>query len=327
MTSAITTSPIHLPMIARRTRAYFAPVNRSSGAPTIFDPSSSYAWNLESPAYPWIDLGWVDGLKRVSESKITEVNTGALASVRLQVRQSLSAFVSFRFMSWSKLSMALASGSQHMNILLSDSSAPLAGSGAKAQPAAILEQNSTANVLCVSSIQNFSIAAGDLVVVDEDANLKTGFVGAAVSGAYLSGTGGYNVDTDYIRRISFNVSRVASISSDRELKLTTPLLAGIPGPSMKIQQLVGFVDREGGTFFQEWSALFVREGVQGEKLFVHYPRLQVCQPQKEVVTVLASQIEQIDLEANFRALAVVDPNDGEQVLCYRSFIPSCAAYV
>lgn len=326
MSSAIAIPSIHLPLITRRTRAYFAPVDRNSGSPTIFDPSSSYVWNLESPESPWIDLGWIDGFKRVSESKIAEVNTGALACARLQVRQSLSASVSFRFIVWSKLSMALASGSQHMNLLLPDPLAAPVASGARAKPPMALAQNSTATTLYVSPSTTPSVAAGNLIVVDEDSDGKTGFVGALISGAYLSAARG-SVDSDYVRRISFNVGRIASVTSDGGLKLASPLMAGTPGLGMKIQQVVGFVDREGGTFFQEWSALFVREGVQGEKVFVHYPRLQVCQPQTESVVVVAADMEQVSLSANFRALSVVDPNDGEQVLCYRSVIPSCNAYV
>ena len=38
--------------------------------------------------------------------------------------------------------------------------------------------------------------------------------------------------------------------------------------------VVGFCDREGSSFFQEWSALFVGEGQQGERVLWHYPRLQ-----------------------------------------------------
>ena len=42
----------------------------------------------------------------------------------------------------------------------------------------------------------------------------------------------------------------------------------------KLQAITGFVDREGGSFYQEWSALFVMQGSQGDRIFFHYPRLQ-----------------------------------------------------
>ena len=37
--------------------------------------------------------------------------------------------------------------------------------------------------------------------------------------------------------------------------------------------MVAFVDREGGKFFQEWSALFVAEDESGGRVCFHYPRL------------------------------------------------------
>jgi len=39
------------------------------------------------------------------------------------------------------------------------------------------------------------------------------------------------------------------------------------------QVVVAFVDREGGSFFQEWSALFVVEAESGGRVCFYYPRL------------------------------------------------------
>ncbi len=58
------------------------------------------------------------------------------------------------------------------------------------------------------------------------------------------------------------------------LTLAEPLPGGAPAAGAKVQAVTGFVDREGGSFYQEWSALFVMEGSQGERIFFHYPRLQ-----------------------------------------------------
>jgi hypothetical protein len=44
---------------------------------------------------------------------------------------------------------------------------------------------------------------------------------------------------------------------------------------MKLSAVTGFCDREGSSFFQEWSALFVGVGQQGERILWHYPRLQL----------------------------------------------------
>jgi hypothetical protein len=87
------------------------------------------------------------------------------------------------------------------------------------------------------------------------------------------------------------------------------------------------VDREGGSFFQEWSAVFIMPGEQGERLIFHYPRLQAMQGPEESSVTLAAPIERIALNAAFRALPVTDGNDGEQVVCFRSFLPGNATLI
>jgi len=90
---------------------------------------------------------------------------------------------------------------------------------------------------------------------------------------------------------------------------------------MKVSPLAGFVDREGGSFFQEWSGLFVMQGEQGDRVIYHYPRLQAMQGSAESIEALAGPLEQVRLAAAFRALPVKDANDGEMVLCFRSYLP------
>jgi hypothetical protein len=100
---------------------------------------------------------------------------------------------------------------------------------------------------------------------------------------------------------------------------------------MKVQAIEGFVDREGGSFFQEWSALFVMEGAQGERIFFHYPRLQSLGSAAEAVSLLAGKqngtLERVMLAGEFRALPVTDPLDGERVVCYRSYLPAANALI
>jgi hypothetical protein len=50
--------------------------------------------------------------------------------------------------------------------------------------------------------------SGDLVVVDRDYALTTGYVGAGVPGAYVKSAADVGLSLDYVRRVSFNVSRV-----------------------------------------------------------------------------------------------------------------------
>ncbi len=100
---------------------------------------------------------------------------------------------------------------------------------------------------------------------------------------------------------------------------------------MKLQAVTGFVDREGGSFYQEWSALFVMEGGLGERIFYHYPRLQPMAGAEEAAQPLApkgqGKLERIALAGQFLALPVTDPLDGERVVCYRSFLPAKNALV
>jgi hypothetical protein len=124
-----------------------------------------------------------------------------------------------------------------------------------------------------------------------------------------------------MRRISLNVARVAGIANSA-LQLETPLVAGAPTTAMKVTRIFGFVDREGSSFFQEWSALFVMEGEQGDRVILHYPRLQAMHGAAETAETLAAPLERMRLAGAFRALPVRDAVDGEMVLCFRSYLPA-----
>ena len=318
-TAAVTYTTPTTP-VTRRVRAYFAPVNRAAGAPTVFDPSVSGSFNLDSPPAPWIDLGWISNLSRKSESAISPLNVGSPAAPQLQMRQLLGATVSFRFLSWRKLSMALSAGSEHMNLLAPAAAAAANGSGSKGATAVALAAGSTATTLNLASASLAGLQAGQMVVVDADYAGQTGYVGSGVSAAYVKSAASVNNDPDYIRRVSFNVALVAAVTATG-LTLAQPLIAGAPASGMKLQAIEGFVDREGGSFFQEWSALLVMPGEQGERILYYYPRLQPTGGAAEDTESLVDPLEWVTLNASFRALPVIDANDGEQVLCFRSYLP------
>ena len=148
-----------------------------------------------------------------------------------------------------------------------------------------------------------------------------------ISGAYVRQP---IADQDYIRRVTFNVGLVASVTST-SLTLAAPLPGGAPASNAKIQGIAGFVDREGGSFYQEWSGLFVIEGAQSERIFFHYPRLQSMTGAEEVSSPLDTKhstgLARTLLKGKFMALPVTDPMDGERVLCYRSFLPAPNALI
>lgn len=306
--------------VTRRVRAYFAPVNRTAGVPSIFDAAQSGNFALDAVPAPWVDLGWCSGFARKTATKVEALRTGAPAIVQSQVRTEVEATVSLEFESWGKLQMTLAASSQQMNLLAPATGAPANGSGGVAAVAVPLAAGSTATSLNVgAATANFNI--GDLVVVDVDYTGQVGFVGASVSGAYVASSTAVNGDINYVRRISLNVARVTAIANGA-LQLGSTLLAGAPTTGMQVCRLAGFVDREGGGWFQEWSGLFVMEGEQGDRMIYHYPRLQAMQGAAESATTLAAPLEQIKLAGAFRALPVKDANDGEMVVCFRSYLPA-----
>jgi hypothetical protein len=306
-----------MPPAVRRVRGYFAPVNRAAKQPTIFDPAQQGIFTLDAPPAPWIDLGWISGFARKSGTKFEPVSAGAPATPQMQSRTAIDATVSFQFASWGKLQMALAAGTQQLNLLLAQTGAAAAGSGGVAVAAVPLQPGSTASVLQLGAA-GASFAVGETIVVDIDYTGQLGFVGSGVSGAYVKSA---LTDVDYIRRVSLNVARISAIANG-VVTLEQPLLAGVPTGAMKVSGVAGFCDREGSTFFQEWSALFVAGGQQGERVLWHYPRLQVMASAAESSTAGAGGLEVMRQSAEFRALPVKDPVDGESVVCFRSFVSS-----
>jgi hypothetical protein len=157
-----------------------------------------------------------------------------------------------------------------MNLLATASKAALAADGAQATAAVTTLSGSTATFVALAAVDAVTFLSGSIIALDADYTGQTGYVGVPISGAYVRSA---LSDADYIRRVTFNVALVSEVTSTG-LTLAEPLLAGAPVTGSKLQAVTGFVDREGGSFYQEWSALFVMEGSQGERIFFHYPRLQ-----------------------------------------------------
>jgi len=308
--------------VARRVRAFFAPVNRTNETPTVWDPAGLASFSSNAPPAPWIDLGWCRGFTRKSGTKVGTLVGGAPGTVTGQVRTEVDATVSVQFESWSKLALALTSGVQQMNVLRTQTGAAANGSGGAAVAPVPLNADSTATTLDVgAAVSGFVV--GEIVAVDVDYTGQTGFVGSAVSGGYVKSAALIGTDIDYVRRVTLNVGRIVAIGSGTTagaVTLESPLLAGVPAAAMKVSGVVGFCDREGSSFFQEWSALFVGEGRQGERVLWFYPRLQTMSGIAEAESAASGGYETMRLSAAFRALPVKDPIDGETVVCFRSYV-------
>jgi hypothetical protein len=206
-----------------------------------------------------------------------------------------------------------------VNLLKTMSGAPTDPSGGAAATAEAVLPGSTATVLQLAS--GTVVQAGDVVVVDVDYASTTGFIGSGAAGAYVTASVTMP-DAHYTRRVSSNVARVLSVSAG-VVTLASPLLAGTPTTAMKVAVVEGFVDRTGGAYLPEWSALVVMDGVQGDRLLLHYPRLQpVGASAAEVKSTVAAGVDRWRPCARLRALPVTDATDGTPAICFRSYIPA-----
>jgi hypothetical protein len=320
--------------ISRRVRAYFAPVNRATETPALFDPGKYGAFALDSPPAPWLDLGWIDNFQRVSLTPTEPLRAGVRGAAAAQFRGLLDARLEFDFREWGKLQMALAGGSEHMNVLASDPNAAAQPSGGTPLAAIAVLPNSTAGEVIVGAGSVSAFSPGNIIAVDADYQQQTGYVGSGISSAYVNNSANVNNDANYIRRVTFNLGRVAQLTAT-SLLLAQPLLGGAPPAGYGVQKVIAFVDREGGSFFQEWSALFVAAEDSGGRVCFHYPRLApvssvksvpanalAAAAEKEQAIEVAKPITALALHAAFLAMPHTDENDGQIAVCYRSYFPA-----
>jgi hypothetical protein len=345
--------------VTRQMRAYFAPVNRVTETPTIFDPGVCGMFALDAPPAPWLDLGWVENFERWYDTPTDVVRSGAKNLPAAQFRGALEARVGFDFCEWGKLQMALACGSEHMNVL-----APAAGSvspapsGGVPAPGVAVLPGSTASMLVFGAGSVNAFPVGTLIAVDMDYQQQVGYVGTGIAAAYVSSAAAVMQDPNYVRRVTFNVGRVAEVTATSAV-LAQPLLGGAPLAGASAQAVVAFVDREGGSFFQEWSALFVAQEASGGRVCFYYPRLSPnpgnggvswsaasvgtnsgksvgsakniapsgSKFMREGFSAIEKNVATVSLRGAFLALPFVDTNDSQSVVCYRSYFPAVQAGV
>ena len=199
--------------VTRRVRAYFAPVARATETPSIFDPGKYGAFPLDTPPAPWLDLGWIDNFQRVSLTPAEPMRTGVRGAAAAQFRGALDARVEFDFREWGKLQMALACGSEHMNVLATGANALPQPSGGPPLAAAAVLPASTAIEVILGAGAVGAFAAGNIIAVDADYQQQTGFVGAGISAAYVTTPANFNSDANYLRRVTFNIARIAQLTA------------------------------------------------------------------------------------------------------------------
>jgi hypothetical protein len=307
-------------------RAYVAPVDRTNGVCVAFDPAAQGQFDLDNPPNPFLDLGWIQNFARTSTTKYEGLRNGPHATVSAQYRSQPEALVEFDFESWGKVQMALAGGTQEMNVLAIPRTSLPQGSGGVAIPASPVLDGSSDYKVVLDPGEMSKYQIGDMVACDFDYTGTTGYIGSGAPAAYLTTALDPAIHKDYTRRVTFNLSRVETIATN-QLGLSQRLIASAQ-TGMGLQKIVAFVDREGGSFFQEWSGLFVIPSETGGRICIYYPRLQPCQSNGERRREWAAPFFNTLAHVSLRALPTTDANDGETVLCYRSYFPTeyAAAY-
>ena len=306
-------------LFAAGVRAYFAPVDRTSTLTVPFDPAAMGRFNPDTPPAGWLSAGSVLNFERSALSKITPVLSGAPATVKTQASATIEEEVGCTFAGWTRLSAALSCGVQTLNLLLTSSGSNANASGGAAMAAEPLQAGSTASILQLAA--STAIQAGDMIAVDADYTGETGYLGSGAAGTYVAAAPPV-VDAHFVRRVSFNVARVLMVHAG-VVTLAAPLPAGMPTAFMKVARCAGFVDCAGNGFLQEWSALFVCDGMQGDRLLLHYPRLQPAgSASRESRETLAAGVDRWRPAARFRALPVTDANTGAASVCFRSYLPA-----
>ncbi len=311
--------------LAEAVRAYVAPVNRNTESSVPFDPASQGEFDLDLPPQPFLDLGWIENFRRTSATQYQTLRTGPDSKLTTQFRADFDAGVEFDLPNWGKLQMAVAGGGQQINVLATSIASAPQSSGGTPIPAVYVQDGGSVIELplAADALANFQV--GDMVAVDWDYSGQTGYIGSGPAGAFLASALDAPSHVDLVRRVTFNVSRVSNKSAT-SLMLGQKLIGGLE-TGMGVQKISALLDREGGSYFQEWAALFVVVGGTGGRACYYYPRLQAAASAGETQKNLEGPLFSNMLHAKLRAMPSTDPNDGDTVLCYRSYFPARNAKV
>ena len=208
--------------ITRRVRAYFAPVNRQTETPSIFDPGKHGAFPLDAPPAPWFDLGWVDHFQRSCGTSTEALQASAPGTTVAQFRGPLSAARGIRFPGVGQTADGVGVGIRAHEC-----------SGQRSErKCAALRRDACGRGGGASGIdcdrnrpRRGAVNAfvdGDMVAVDADYQQQTGYVGTGIAAAYVNDPADVNHDPNYVRRVTFNLGRVAEKTAT-SLLLAQPL--------------------------------------------------------------------------------------------------------
>lgn len=339
-------------------RAYFAPFNQeqavatanTSIGPTIYDLQVTGKYIDNSTLVgTWFDLGYIKNFKFTPGSKTGNVMTGYRGAIRAKYRAETSEKLTCIFEEMSHTTLSICSGTQVFNLLKSTAPAssvgPLSSSGITAIPmgaSGYIASYPGAGpafglpVLFVAAGSGALFAAGTYLVCDQDYNgTEYGYVGDAGANVFQ----GAVTDVDFIRKTSDYVACVQQViptlvSGQDGIVLTGPFMGGgnsaagvapftAPSVGAKVQAIIGYAAREGGTFIKEWSALFLLNTIDASQVMFYYPRIapDTFTGFNDENLQGATAMQMSGLNASFDSLAFDDPLDGETVVAYRGYYP------
>lgn len=339
-------------------RAFFAPYNAAEGSavantvlgPTILDLQTALPFNTNSPPSGWNDLGWIKDFKLTPGSKIGAVRSGYRGAIRAQYRGEVGESFEFKFREATRMATKIATGTDPFNLLdnpTASTAGPLSGTGANAvalgasgYQASGAGATAGSPTLFVPSGSGAAFPAGSYIVCDIDyVTSEYGIVGAA--GVPIQPN--QVTDINYIRKTSDFVARVTAVSLNAVTgqdglvidqafagggnSATGATGAGVTSPAAtaKVQQIIGWASREGGTYISEWSCALVLDTVDAFQICCYYPHVSIGQfkdiPAWTIENAGTTDEAGYEIDAMFNALAFDDPIDGETVVGYKAMIP------
>ena len=317
-------------------RAYFAPFDVYDSAQTFNTSIGPMMVDLTTGPFDrgslpsnFFDAGWIKDFKLTPESKVGSVRSGYRGAIHVQYKGQVGESFDFKFREYARLQYKLATGSSVINLLSGatpTTAGPVSASGA---PTTLMSSYAVAGgvgTLTVPSSSGFAV--GDWIVCDIDYNTATyGIIGDVGTPVFQNAV----TDVDYIRKTSDYVAKVANKTATT-LVLDQPFAGGgssgnvVPQAGSKIQKIKGWTAREGGTYFAEWTALFLLDTIDGAQIAVYYPHVSVGQPKDiaanwAIENIGTTDLGGYELDASYVALAFDDPLDGETVVGYKGFYP------